>query len=654
MSKHGALVAILVSAFVLPSLTMSASPPLSASSATLAVYGGTAPNGVFEVLLFTWDTDLTVSGNGWAPGEVVTISLHGPLGLAGVSPSDVPFGTVTAGATGSLSGTLRIPYDGGQVGPTVRILRPGGYVVNGTGGVSGTVSAAEAINLGPATSTVAGSIDWGVERGGRDGVLPGPLHVVSPERIDPEWATVWSEDLVELYGTVAATVPEGAGAQVSYTDHPARHYAHDWNFFVLPDRAYRWTAGTKNFFEFGSRAVEVEWEVQNNGSTHGYGLGNIGLPAWAAPTTGDRVFVVGRWILDTGHPDGGSHTEIHPPKLLATMRDGSAVTSTQPTRAARVDVYVSGHGGGANRVQLGISTGLSQSGYGGGRIQDAVFPAYLNTYYRAGPYPHSEVIDALVFVLTGKKTTGPIYGEAGPSAFPIGGTAPEERPVNDRDYDFDVRLPRPPQLATAPRLEVVTRPEHTTAVKEVITYGNVRNGLPTTAHVHLPYLGADSGIYARTLLFAWDTYSPPGMLFHVRIDGVHVIDTSGDWHLWSDVSGDWMNLTSLAPAPFSSTTDGQDIGLSGAEFDVRLSSRDTLRVYTQGYRAECLDGLFGRLFDLDAYSAMLKIFQDCGAADNTNLGGALLELPADPAIQGHYTATSPHFTVEVTVGYVPE
>ena len=37
--------------------------------------------------------------------------------------------------------------------------------------------------------------------------------------------------------------------------------------------------------------------------------------------------------------------------------------------------------------------------------------------------------------------------------------------------------------------------------------------MPTTAHVHLPYQGADNGVYARTLLFAWDAFSPPGKHF---------------------------------------------------------------------------------------------------------------------------------------------
>jgi hypothetical protein len=648
MRKLQRLAVVLISALVLVPAS------LAATKATLAVSGGTTLNGAFQPLFFTWETELSVAGKGWGRGEAVTITLHGPLGFPGISPSDVSLGVVIADAGGHLSGSLSIPYDGGLSGLTVRIPRPGLYAVRGTGPGSGTASAEDPIEVGPATSTIAGSIDWGRERGGRDGVLPGPLHDFSPERIDPEWASVWSEELVELYGTVARAVSGSSGAEISYTDQPARHYGHDWNFFVLPDRAYRWTAGTKNFFEFSSRSVEVEWETLNNGSPLGYGLGNIGLPTWAGATPGDRVFVVGRWIVDTNHSDGGSHTEIHPPSFLATMRERPAVTSTEPTRAARVDIYASGHGGGANRTQAGISAGLALWGYGGGRIQDVLSAADQAVYYRPGPFPSSALIDGIVFPITGQHLTGPIFATAGPSAFPIGGISPEERPINDRDYDFDVPLPHPPELATAPRVEVITRPQHTTLVNEVITYGSFKHGLPTTAHIHLPYKGADSGIYARTLLFAWDAFSSPGKRFHVRIDRVHVIDTPGEWHLWADVSGEWVNLTNLAPAQFSATTAGQDIAVSGAEFDLHLAGRDTLRVFTQGYRAACLDHLFGMLFGLDSYSSTLAIFQTCGLDDNANLGGALLELSANPAVQGNYTATSPHFTVDVTVEYIPE
>jgi len=44
---------------------------------------------------------------------------------------------------------------------------------------------------------------------------------------------------------------------------------------------------------------------------------------------------------------------------------------------------------------------------------------------------------------------------------------------------------------------------HTTHVEEVITFTHPdpTTGLPATAHIHLPYNGADNGIYARTLRF---------------------------------------------------------------------------------------------------------------------------------------------------------
>src|SRR5439155_4770312 len=76
-------------------------------------------------------------------------------------------------------------------------------------------------------------------------------------------------------------------------------------------------------------------------------------------------------------------------------------------------------------------------------------------------------------------------------------TGPEERPVNDMDYDFDVPLPVVPAGATSVQVRVNTHPEHTTAVNEVITYTNPdpATGLPTAAHIHLPYNRADSGIY---------------------------------------------------------------------------------------------------------------------------------------------------------------
>ena len=616
---------------------------------------------------------VTVNGSRWQPGETVTIILQGPLNSLAVGAGPLSLGVVNADANGNLSGSLSIPFDSGIVGPSARIPQPGHYQVQAFGSASGLITGPQEIDLSPATFVLAAGFDWGHERGGRDGVLPGVLHDVSPERADPECATLWHEVPAAVYGTIAPTDANGDSqpAEISFSDNPAHHYAHDANFFVVPDPQFRWLIGTSNYYQKQPTEpqreqgrLEIEWETLNGGNTFSYGQGQIGLPIWANPTTDDRVYVVGRWILDVRHPELGSRSEIHPPRLLATIRKRPAITQIDQSSAQQVDIYVSGHGGGANQVSTGLSTLLDQGGEGGGRIKDALSPSDQTVYYQAGPLAPSLVplVAGIAFQLTGQSLTGPIFPNAGPSAFPFGTLAPETHAVNDMDYDFDVPLPRPPDGAISPRVEAVTHPEHATAVNEAITFTNFVDGLPTTAHIHLPYNGADNGVYARTLKFAWDTFSPPGKHFRITINSIHVTDLGGEWHLWTDVSGQWVNLSSLVPGQFLHTMNGQDVNVPGAQFDVFLRNQDKLRVLTQGYRAQCLDHLFGFLFGRSSYIAELALFQNCGGVrDNDDLGGALLTLPARPSVRGVYNVgatdngnpIASHFQMNVTVEFIP-
>ncbi len=655
-------------------ISISAVEGRAAQGAQVSVSGGITLNNIQQPLLFTWNAQLPVSGSGWQAGENVSISLHGPLNSLGATAADLPLGVLTADGNGNFAGLLTIPFDGGISGPGVRIPRPGHYEVRATGAVSGTALASDQIDLCPSTSLVAGPIDWGRERGGRDGVLPSFLHDFSPERNEPQWSAVWDEIPVAVTGSIAQSAEGGdeQPAQISPRDNPDGHYAHDANFFFQPDPEFRWIIGTSNYFqnlpdqsavELGR--LEIEWETLNGGTTFAYGVGNIGLPLYANPTAGDRIFTVGRWVLDTRHPEGGARTEIHPPRMIATIRRRPAVTQDNGSRAAQVDIYVSGHGGGANQFPSGLSLTLDQSGFGGGRIRDALNASDQALYYDAGPLPPAlvPVVGFIAFQLTGQALLGPILPAAGPTAFPWGTPAAEFQPVNDMDYDFDVPLPPAPDGATAPRVEVITQPQHSTAVTELIIYTGNKGGLPTTAHIHVPYLGADNGIYARTLKFAWDVFSPPGQHFRVSVDRIRVRDSGGEWRLWADVSGQWTNVTNLAPSQFIPTANGQTIDLSGAVFDVYVRQDQTLRVITQGYRAACLDHLFGQLFGLFAaspYFSELAIFQTCGLADNQNLGAALLELPGRPSVAGHYlvdasdgTPAGSHFQMEVTVDFIP-
>jgi len=123
-------------------------------------------------------------------------------------------------------------------------------------------------------------IDWGHERGGRTGLL----EELSPELVNPHWASVWDERPVEFYGTVAPTghnlgknsglYQEGNNQPVivSHTDYPGDHFGHDVNVLLVPDPEYEWLLGTANYYASEdlpdhreNGRLEVEWEFLNPG-----------------------------------------------------------------------------------------------------------------------------------------------------------------------------------------------------------------------------------------------------------------------------------------------------------------------------------------------------------------------------------------------------
>jgi hypothetical protein len=85
------------------------------------------------------------------------------------------------------------------------------------------------------------------------------------------------------------------------------------------------------------------------------------------------------------------------------------------------------------------------------------------------------------------------------------------------------------------------------------------------------------------------------------------MDTQGEWQLWADAGGQWSYLSSLAPALLQ-TSAGASVTLPVRQTDVWLGPNDTLRVYVQGYRANCVDGYFGKLFAMSSYNAGLSFW----------------------------------------------
>lgn len=221
-----------------------------------------------------------------------------------------------------------------------------------------------------------------------------------------------------------------APAEVSEEEIPWNHYTHDFTFKVTPDPTYQHLLSSWERFPGGTipnipvascealgglpngtscvipgevcpdlttgdtchhTEMEVEWENAslmsvNDDDDRTWGA----VPEYVWPASGDRVWVMGRWIFDCGHPAADSKqyvkfsTEIHPPRALVTYRlnhtalsslnntlsqswlpvTGDPVTlppdapNTGPTNlpVTEADVFVSGNGGGANDLCMLMGT----------------------------------------------------------------------------------------------------------------------------------------------------------------------------------------------------------------------------------------------------------------------------------------------------------
>jgi hypothetical protein len=203
-------------------------------------------------------------------------------------------------------------------------------------------------------------------------------------------------------------------------------------------------------------------------------------------------------------------------------------------------------------------------------------------------------------------------------------------------------------------MDGITHPEHSTTVKEQVSYPRFFNGAAPVAHIHLPYLGADNGIYARTLRFAWVAAPPPATHWTVRLTRIDVTDLAGKWQMWADVAGQWTYLTGAAPQLLN-TANGASVALPGTPMDVYANAGQTIRIDVHGYRAACLDDFFGQLFGQSSYSAGLTFVGQCGPVDNQDLGTAILELPSQPSSAGTHTIAAAdssgahHYSVTVAI-----
>jgi hypothetical protein len=179
----------------------------------------------------------------------------------------------------------------------------------------------------------------------------------------PQWMLVnGTDNAVTLEGQVTSS-------KLAWDDNPIDHHSRDRNFFVYPDHDpahpehdfAHLLAAPGNFHEGEENElgrIEVEWET-------------AAFPSWALPMMGDWVHVEGSHIWDCAHGENGYRTEIHPPRLVMTIRDaadqwskGATVLPARPGWAdampglgsipvpvTRADVFASSDGGEAREQE---------------------------------------------------------------------------------------------------------------------------------------------------------------------------------------------------------------------------------------------------------------------------------------------------------------
>jgi hypothetical protein len=176
-------------------------------------------------------------------------------------------------------------------------------------------------------------IDFGFTEKLIGGALPQWVPVAGKTSFVRDDTTGKTSFLADFAGETRTVEGILALSKVTHEDFPLQpwHTYYDWNFHVLVDTQYTYLNSPAN----DTGELECEWDTAF-------------LPSWAWPQDGDRVWIVGRWIYDCGHPKDNHHrSEIHPPKAIASFRN-EAVTfegNRGPTRANAAALFIGRDGG---------------------------------------------------------------------------------------------------------------------------------------------------------------------------------------------------------------------------------------------------------------------------------------------------------------------
>ena len=168
-------------------------------------------------------------------------------------------------------------------------------------------------------------------RGCRDGGFQ------NMNRVNPHYVSV-------LPGNVQTEVTgEIRESKVTHEDWPFDHTSHDRTALVKVDPGLENLNSEVNFREGSDLLLEFEWEIGsvNDGRTDRF-------PKQFWPSEGDKVWSLGRWIFDCGHPPARS--EIHPPSAVAFSHFEPFIfpiagMEKLPVLSTKTSIYIHGQGG---------------------------------------------------------------------------------------------------------------------------------------------------------------------------------------------------------------------------------------------------------------------------------------------------------------------
>lgn len=290
---------------------------------------------------------------------------------------------------------------------------------------------------------------------------------------------------------------EGVYGDVRYStlatlDLFVNHDWHDFLFFVkLDGQAYSLNsaANAKNSNSFlcysdnkacsslrGESLMEMEWDTKHYPERF-----------WA--TSGDRVWMTGRYVWDCGHPPS-YHTEIHPPKAVAFTRLEPYIFpgDNSPSLTNKTYVYVNGRSGVKNYDFKTVAG-----------VESVVFNGY------------------------------------------------KDAPVATQDYEFDIPLPPKPSGYKGQADAVVVElpfggPAPTLTV----------NRAETAVRVKYPLNLGDSNPdrkFAAVIVSGWraPVANVTFRRLNVYIEQLQVLKahnavSSSDWKLWLNINGQWTSI----------------------------------------------------------------------------------------------------------------